>query len=141
LVGRDAEVDDIVQEVFLQAMRGFSQIRDPQALKAWLATVTVRIARRRLQFRKFKAWVGMDDDPGYDCVASSAASPEQRALLSRVYSVLDQIPIDQRLAWTLRTVEGEQVETVASMCGCSLATAKRRIAAAQDRIERDLCDE
>ena len=40
-------------------------------------------------------------------------SPERRALLSRVYSALEQIPIDARLAWTLRYVEGQKLEQVA----------------------------
>jgi len=141
LVGRDGDVDDIVQEVFLQALKGLAQLREPGALKGWLATVTVRVSRRRLQLRKLKSWVGLDEDTGYESVASPSASPEQRALLSRVYRVLDEISVDQRLAWTLRMVEGEQLEAVASLCGCSLATAKRRIAAAQDHIERNLCDE
>jgi RNA polymerase sigma-70 factor (ECF subfamily) len=36
-----------------------------------------------------------------------------------------------RIAWTLRMVEGLELAEVASACGCSLATAKRRIAAAE----------
>jgi RNA polymerase sigma-70 factor (ECF subfamily) len=40
-----------------------------------------------------------------------------------------------RIAWTLRYVEREKLEEVARLCGCSLATAKRRIAATQAAIE------
>ena len=43
-----------------------------------------------------------------------------------------------RVAWTLNYVEGETLEEVARLCGCSLATAKRRIAAAQRFIEEKL---
>ena len=63
-------------------------------------------------------------------------SPERRALLARVYQVLDKIAVEQRLAWTLRYVEGEKLERVAEQCGCSLATAKRRIASAQRVVAR-----
>jgi DNA-directed RNA polymerase specialized sigma24 family protein len=35
-------------------------------------------------------------------------------------------------------VEGERLEDVAEQCGCSLATAKRWIAAAHARIEQEL---
>ena len=58
LLGRDDEVDDIVQDVFLSAVKGFQQIRDAGAAKAWLATVTVRVARRRLRMRRLKAMFG-----------------------------------------------------------------------------------
>jgi RNA polymerase sigma-70 factor (ECF subfamily) len=58
----------------------------------------------------------------------------------RIYRLLDELPANERLAWTLRHIEGEQVEAVASLCGCSLATAKRRIAAAQTFLARTLDD-
>src|SRR5262245_61741152 len=48
LLGRDDEVDDTVQEVFIAAYRGLGAIRDPNAVKGWLARVAVRSARRRL---------------------------------------------------------------------------------------------
>jgi RNA polymerase sigma-70 factor (ECF subfamily) len=49
--------------------------------------------------------------------------------------VLDAVPADQRIAWTLRHIEGEQLEAVADLCGCSLATAKRRITAVSRTLE------
>ena len=45
LLGRDDEVDDVVQEVFLAALRGLERLREPEAVKGWLATVTVRPPR------------------------------------------------------------------------------------------------
>ena len=140
LLGRDDEVDDVVQDVFLSAVKGFSQIRDPKAAKAWLATVTVRVARRRLRVRRLKAVFGFEDLAHIDEPVAAGASPEERALLSRVYGVLDRIPVEQRLAWVLRHIEGEKLEDVARLVGCSLATAKRRISAAQSAIEEALSD-
>jgi DNA-directed RNA polymerase specialized sigma24 family protein len=48
--------------------------------------------------------------------------------------VLERVPPAARLAWVLRFQEGEPLEVVAQLCACSLATAKRRIKTAQDRI-------
>jgi RNA polymerase sigma-70 factor (ECF subfamily) len=58
--------------------------------------------------------------------------------LGRVYTLLEHLPVDARIAWTLRQVEGEQLEAVAAICGCSLATAKRRIGAVQAKIDEVL---
>jgi RNA polymerase sigma-70 factor (ECF subfamily) len=140
LLGRDDEVDDIVQDVFLGAIKGIHQIRDPGAAKAWLATVTVRVVRRRLRMRRFKAVFGFDDVTYIDEPIAPGASADQRALLSRVYGVLDKIPVEARIAWVLRHMEGEKLEDVAQLTGCSLATAKRRIVAAQAVIEEALGD-
>src|SRR5258708_2484860 len=54
LLGRDDEVDDVVQEVFLAALRGMRRLREPEAVRGWLATVTVRIAGRRLRRRRLR---------------------------------------------------------------------------------------
>jgi RNA polymerase sigma-70 factor (ECF subfamily) len=141
LLGRDDELDDVVQEVFLIAVRGLGRLREPEAVKGWLATVTVRVAGRRLRRRRLRALVGLDRGAGYEEIAASGASQEERALLGRVYRVLDGMPVKERLAWLLRHVEGERLEAVAELCGCSLATAKRRIAAAQKILDEALRDE
>jgi RNA polymerase sigma-70 factor (ECF subfamily) len=141
LLGRDADVDDTVQEVFMVAVRGLSSVRDPLAVKSWLARIAVRTARRRLQMRRFRTFLGIDDPTTYEALADEQASPEQRVLLQRVYRVLDSLPADQRIAWTLRHIEGEQLDAVAALSGCSLATAKRRIAAAARSLEEAFSDE
>ena len=140
LLGRDDDVDDTIQEVFLAAVRGVSQVRDPGAVKGWLARVTVRAARQRLRKRSLRRLVGLDEPAVYDRVIDSSASGEQRALLSRVYRVLEGVPANQRIAWALRYIEGEPLESVASLCGCSLATAKRRVAAVSQTLEEAFAD-
>jgi RNA polymerase sigma-70 factor (ECF subfamily) len=49
--------------------------------------------------------------------------------------VLDELPAKERIAWVLRHLEGEQLEDVARIVGCSLATVKRRIAAAHETVK------
>jgi RNA polymerase sigma-70 factor, ECF subfamily len=141
VLGRNDEVDDVVQDVFLAAMKDLAGLRSAGAVKGWLATVTVRHAARRLRRRRLRRLLHLDRDCGYEDVAAPGASPEQRALLGRVYALLDGLPVADRLAWTLRHLEGEQIDAVAALCGCSPATAKRRIAAAHEAIERMLADD
>jgi RNA polymerase sigma-70 factor, ECF subfamily len=141
LLGRDQDVDDTVQEVFVIAVRGLSQLREPAAVKGWLAKITVRVSRRRLRMRRLRTMLGLDEDTLYDSMTDESASPEQRVLIGRVYRLLDGIPADHRIAWSLRHMEGEKLEDVAALCGCSLATAKRRIAAAARVLEEALSDE
>ena len=51
LLGRESDVDDLIQEVFLAAFRQRHQVRDPASFKGWLAVVAVRTARRQLRLR------------------------------------------------------------------------------------------
>jgi RNA polymerase sigma-70 factor (ECF subfamily) len=139
VLGRDHEVDDVVQEVFLTAMTGLAAVRSPEAVRGWLKTIAVRKACRHLRRRRLRGLLGFDrESPCYEHLAAPGCSPEESALLARVYKELDRLPVAERVAWTLRYVEGEQVEVLAGLCGCSLATAKRRIAAAQAKLGRTL---
>ena len=95
LLGRDDEVDDVVQEVFVIAMRGLRQLREPEAIRGWLATVAVRIARRKLRRRRLRAFVGLDASPDYAQLAV-AAGQHQALLIVRAYRVLDQLPSTTR---------------------------------------------
>lgn len=138
LLGRDDEVDDLVGDVFVEALRGIGQLREPDALKAWLATVTVRLARRKLQLRRVRSLFWESDETAYERVADGSASPEERAFVARIYARLDALPVDERVAWTLHHLEGETLEATAALCNCSLATVKRRVRAAHERIEKGL---
>jgi RNA polymerase sigma-70 factor, ECF subfamily len=141
LIGRDDELDDVVQEVFLAALRGLPRLREAEAVKGWLATVTVRVAGRRLRRRRLRALLGLDQEADYERLAAPDAPADERALVSRVYRALDAQPVRERLAFCLRHIEGEPLDRVAELCGCSLATAKRRIAAVQARLADELGDE
>lgn len=126
LLGDPSQVDDVIQEVFLAAMRGLEKVRSPEAVKSWLGTVTVRTARRRLRRSRLRAFVGLDRVPARLLIGDEV-SPEVRAHLTAVYRVLDRLPTDDRIAWILRHVEGHNLEEVGALVGCSRATAHRRV--------------
>jgi len=134
MLGRDDDVADVVQEVFLIAHRRFGSLRDQTAARAWLSRIAVREASRRLRWRRFRSFLGASAPVDYDLVVDSSAAPELRPLAALLYATLDRMATRDRLAWILRHLVDEPLETVAEICGCSLATAKRRIAAAEERL-------
>ena len=134
LLGRVDEVEDVVQDVFLQAHRGLRGLREPAALKGWLATVTVRTAHRRLRSRRLRLLLRMVPAYDYEILAQPDLSAEESARVAEIYALLDKLPARERLAWSLRYIEGEQLTRVAELCGASLAAVKRHIAAANKRL-------
>jgi RNA polymerase sigma-70 factor (ECF subfamily) len=136
-----SDLDDVVQDVFLAAVAGLQRLRDPSATKAWLATVAVRLVRRRLRLRKMWRWLGIaEDDRPPAPLIDAGSNPLDRLLLRAVYQVLDGMAVADRVAFVLHCLEGETLEAVAQICRCSLATAKRRIARAQLAIDERVGD-
>jgi RNA polymerase sigma-70 factor (ECF subfamily) len=140
LDGRAADVDDIVQDVFVEAAAGIERLRDPEAIKGWLATIAVRTVRRRLRIRRAWRFLGIGRDAGEMLLVDPRVSPADRVLLRAVYRVLEEMAVQDRIAFTLHVIEGETLEAVAKLCGCGLATAKRRVARAQRLITQRLSD-
>jgi RNA polymerase sigma-70 factor (ECF subfamily) len=131
LIGRPGDVDDVVQDVFIQAHRGLGSLRSAEALRPWLRRITVRRSQRWLRKRWVLRWFR---ESGLDATAElvdPTASPEDRALVANLYRTLERLPRDERLVWVLRTVEGETLEAIGELLGCSVSTVQRRLRAAQ----------
>lgn len=138
LLGNDGEVDDLVQDVFLEAHRGLSSLREPGALGGWLARICVRRATRRLRRRRLLALLSLETVSERDLPFDVGASPEQRADVARIYRHLDRMPAVERVAWLLRHVEGESLDDMVGLCGCSKSTVQRRLRSAEARLEREV---
>ena len=131
--GTANDAEDIVHDAFLKANERLSELRDASAFRPWLGSIVVRLVRTRLRRRRLLSSLGLagPEPIELDAIASPNADPESRVLLAQVYSLLQTLPADDRIAWTLRYVDHHRLEVVAKLVDCSLATAKRRILRAQ----------
>lgn len=132
--GRDSEVDDIVQETFIEAFKGISHITDPTLARAWLVTVAVRRTHRFLARRRRRALFAFWAKD----LVPQASDPRDRQPVDELYDALERIPEQVRIPWILHRVEQLSLPETAAACEVSLATVKRRIADAEERLERRL---
>jgi RNA polymerase sigma-70 factor (ECF subfamily) len=134
LMGTDGELEDIVQETFVDALHGLSRLEDPNAVRAWLVTVAVRRTRRLLTKRRRRMIFafGMLD------AAPTSSDPRTRSSVDDLYDALGRLPADLRLPWSLHRIERLSIPETAAACEVSPATVKRRIADAEERLTRRL---
>jgi RNA polymerase sigma-70 factor (ECF subfamily) len=137
---RDAsDVDDVVHETFLIAFEKLDRLLDPDALRAWLVRIAISRVHRRFRWRRFVSVLGGSDPTAVlEDQASAEASPEQRAELALIDRALGRMPLKLRTPWVLRHVVGCQLDDVAAICECSLATIKRRLTEAEALVRRHL---
>ena len=141
ILGDPSAVDDLVQDVFIKVLENRDKIRDPSAIKSWLTTVAVRLCYRKLKKRKVLVFLGIEAPPRFEKAVSEAAPQEHRVLLTRVLKSLENVQTVDRVAWSVRYLQGESLKDTATYCACSLATVKRRIARAQAHLEEEFGDE
>ena len=131
VIGLDAELPDMLHEVFVRALSCIERLRSPKRLRAWLAGIAVHVARACIRSRKrirFFAPNELVERP------TTEAPPEVRAALRSTYEVLDELPTELRLVFALRFINGMCVREIATACSTSPATVKRRLRRAQRRF-------
>jgi RNA polymerase sigma-70 factor (ECF subfamily) len=137
LMGTDSELDDVVQDVFIEAHRGLRTLRDPRAVRGWLARICVRRTVRRLRRRRLLSFLSLDSMTEADEPLDPGTSPERQAEVRKLYRMLDAMPVEERVVWVLRHVEGESLDAIVDWCGCSKSTVQRRLRSAQARFAKE----
>lgn len=138
IVGRGCEVDDAVQQAFLTAFERLSTLASPHAFRPWLYTLAIRAARRRVWTQRLRE-VALPTAEAPPLWRAEDLAPElsadERAQLVLLGQRLSRLPLPLRQAWVLRYQFDCTLPETAAACGCSLATAKRRIEEARQRLE------
>lgn len=125
-----SDVEDAIQLVFLDAAKGLDRLPEPQGFEPWLVRITVRRALKVLRSRKRMRWL-----VSTPILPELSESRDNEAVLL-LYTLLERLPVELRVAWTMRQVEGCSIEDVASACETSTSTAKRRIAQAAEFLKK-----
>jgi RNA polymerase sigma-70 factor, ECF subfamily len=138
MLGGTDEADDLVQDSFVQALGRLERLDNPQAFSAWLTTLVIHMAQKRLRRRRMLARLGLRPsepiDP--DALIAPNTPPDVAVELSAIYSVLSTLRAEERIALVLRRIEGMELVEVAEHMRLSLATVKRRLAAAESQVRR-----
>ncbi len=127
---------DVTQDTFITAFAELQKLKNPEAFKSWLLQIAVSRCRRHFRTEKLKRMLGLDsvgDMPEGPLLADHLRS-EARAEVGKALKVIAKLPFDQRSAWLLRHVEEYSLPETAEALGCSLATVKRWLAAADAHV-------
>jgi RNA polymerase sigma-70 factor (ECF subfamily) len=136
VLGSDADLADLVQEVFLNAIASIGGLDNPDALRAWLGSIAVFTARARIRQRsrwRILELVSHEQLPDRE---QAQAPPEIDEAVRATYRVLERMGDDDRVAFALRFIDGMELTELATHCRVSLSTIKRRLARASARFEK-----
>lgn len=133
-LGTDAEIPDLLQEVFIRAIRCIDELEDLARVRSWLTTIAVFMARAHIRRRTRRKWLRLFSPERTRPQQQPPASSEARQALRNIYAILDRLPVDERMTFVLRIVEGMTVPAAAAVCRVSPATFKRRLARAETRF-------
>ncbi len=131
------DVDDLVQETFIEAFRSAGRFRGDASPRTWLLAIAANRSRKhiRSRVRRRAALAELARTP-----AAPATSPERVAAsredLRRVALAIDALPPAQRVAYVMCVVNGAATNEAARVLGVRRATMWRRIHDARSTLRR-----
>jgi len=132
---READVEDVAQEVFVTVHRKLPEFEGRSKLRTWLYAICLRVAsdhRRRAYVVRERATDNPPVDSGERRGDEADTSLESRAFVQQLLGELDD---DKRAVLVLYEIEGLTMREVAEVIGCPLQTAYSRLHAARDLLK------
>jgi RNA polymerase sigma factor (sigma-70 family) len=151
-----SDVEDIVQDTFLELVSAYRLVEPIEHLAAWL----MRVARNRIidRFRARSRQASLRDSSGTDVVGSSSepsrvldewlapanSEPEsayvREVLADELVAALDELPAQQREVFVAHELDGRTFKELAAETGVGLNTLLGRKHAAVRHLRRRLED-
>jgi RNA polymerase sigma-70 factor (ECF subfamily) len=118
----------------LRVFKRLAEVREPAALKGFIVSVTLGVARNEARRRRIRAIVGWAPAESFPEPPVSPGLAEAREATRSLYQVLDTLGAEDRSLFITRFVERMELTEVAAAHDMSLSTAKRRLARMVARV-------
>ncbi len=135
---READVEDLSQEVFVIVHRKLPTFEGRSALSTWIYGICVRVAsdhRKRAHVRREQPTDRPPDERHSAPQIHELAREQARAMLDRALETLDA---DKRAVFVLYEIEELEMPEVAEALGCPLQTAYSRLYAARKLVQAEM---
>ncbi len=131
--GNAADADEVLQETFLRAFRSLGEFRGAARFSTWLYAIATRTA---LNWKS--RFVRRPAPPPPSAPEAGVDPLEREERLGRLASAIDDLPVQQRLALTLKHLQGLSLAEIAAMQGCAVGTVKSNLHHAMMKLKDSL---
>ncbi len=140
ITGRESDVEDILQQAYLNAFTHLHQFEARSRLSTWLTRIVINeaVARRRVDQRPTST--GSLGAGAAADVPSGLPNPEQQAYATELHGLLeaaiDELPETYRLVYVLRDVEGMSTTETGEVLTLGDDVVKTRLHRARAMLRR-----
>lgn len=127
ILGSNRELEDLLQDAFIEIFRALPSFRGDSTLNRWCQTIAVRVAYLMISRRRPPA---VELSLVEDIVASDVdvrRHAQVREAARRLYSALDRIEAKQRIAFALAVIDGKPLAEVAALTETTSFAVKTRV--------------
>jgi RNA polymerase sigma-70 factor (ECF subfamily) len=142
LGGPREDVEDLVHEVFLVAIRRRAEFRGDGKLTTWLFRIAVLVVKDRRGRERARRWLFNRNGKALAAERAAVVTPleeiERRERVNRLYAALDRIPDRYRTPLILFEIDGMSGPEIAELTGVTLGAIWVRLHRGRARLVREL---
>ncbi len=139
VIGPSGEIDDLVQDVFVQVHKALPGFRGDSQFSTWLHQIAVYAAYNHLR-RLRGRMLSLEPERIANLDMPEREGPHARLygseVMRRLHIILDSIKPKKRVAFVLFAVKGHSVGEIATLVGAPVPTVKSRIWFARRELRR-----
>jgi RNA polymerase sigma-70 factor (ECF subfamily) len=136
---READLDDLLQEVAMSVVQSIHTLKDPALVRPWLRSIAMNAARtsgRRASARRRNLPVTHDEPDR--TVGDDGAENESLARGRRALELARALPAEYREPLYLRAVRGMSYRQIADTLSLPVTTIETRLARARRMLREDI---
>jgi len=142
MTGSDTDADDLAQETFVRAWRGFAKFRGESTVRTWLHGIALNVIRtyraKRSHARRLFSVLSRRETDEEDPLERMAAGEDlegQLAARDAIDRALATLPADLRETLVLRDIQGLEYREISAVLGVPIGTVESRIFRARQRLK------
>lgn len=136
LLGPRGDVDDVIQEVFIQVFRSLVSFRGESRFSTWLHRVTVNVTLMHIRAARSRPQLG--PEASVEPMASDDHSPVEGAArnerLRALYKILDTLSEKKRAVFILHDLEGVAAGQIGTVLDIPVLTVRTRLFYARKEV-------
>ncbi|HEX2692336.1 MAG TPA: RNA polymerase sigma factor [Kofleriaceae bacterium] len=136
ILGSNREIEDLLQDAFIEIFRALPSFRGDSKLSRWCQTIAIRNAYLAISRRRPPAVDLALVEDGLASGADVRRHVQVREATRRLYAALDQIEPKQRIAFALAVIDGKSLAEVAELTETSMFAIKTRVWRARRELMR-----
>jgi RNA polymerase sigma-70 factor (ECF subfamily) len=136
ILGSNREIEDLLQDAFIEIFRALPSFRGDSKLSRWCQTIAIRSAYLAISRRRPPAVDLALVEDGIAGDADVRRHVQIREATRRLYAALDQIEPKQRIAFALAVIDGKPLAEVAELNETTVFAIKTRVWRARRELMR-----
>ena len=139
------EAEDVAQEVFIQVYQSVAGFRGEAKLSTWLYQISVtkaldaeRKKKSKKRIANLKTWIGLGEKEEAVHFHHPGIELDNKERAAILFSAMQKLPENQRIAFTLIKIEGLRYEDVADIMNITVKAVEALMHRAKENLRKKL---